>query len=576
MSTTLSGSTSTMAGDFELIAAGTLFADRYAIEERLGAGALSIVYSALDMFASPPRRVALKVARKTPSAKTSLSHEAIVLAKIHELGIVQGVVQIVELPVQQRDGLSYLVLEHIEGQTLRHTRRSLVEVCRVGKMLARILASLHAAGIVVADIKPDNIMLRDGNAPVFIDFGAAHLVHGPLEPTLLTPAYAAPEQLAGHPPTFASDMYALAMVLEEWADGWRPKRFVSIMSRCKAQNADERPTALELAHELGGLDVSRPKTPALWFVVGLIVLTIGLAGISAGRITAATAPETALSTHIPPPKFSMVSGLDRALFLAADESFVYWSRINDGTIQRVPIEGGPSETVARIDGRATQLAISGQTLYIRDGIGIWSFSQKELRRFANAAGDGDIVADARNVAWTNALTGEVLIKAVHGNAPVRILASKLSQPYDVAMDATHVYWANGDGTVMRVSRQGGEVDVLARGQSWPEGTLVDETHVYWLERHTGGVFRVSKQRGEPVQIARTEPGCRGTALDGRYVYWADPADRRIMRVPRSGGEQETLVSGPSGLYDLIVVRNAVYFSNSYGGDGVMRLQLPSP
>lgn len=573
MSTTLSGSTSTMVSDSELVAPGTLFADRYAVEERLGAGALSIVYSALDMLASPPQRVALKVACKTLLAETSLSHEAIVLAKIHDLGITRGVVQIIEHSVQQHDGLSYLVLEHIEGQTLSWVPSSLAEVCRIGQSLAHTLASLHASNIIVADIKPDNILLRGGNAPVFIDFGASRLIHEPLGPTLLlTPAYAAPEQLAGQLPTFTSDVYALAMVLEEWAEGWRPKRFVSLMNRCKAQNPDERPTALELARELGVIDISQPKTTTLWLVVGLIVLAAGLAAI---------AMDTVLSPHTPAPPtpaptFSMVSGPDKALFLAADESFVYWSRSNDGTIQRARLEGGPSETVTRIEGRATQLAISGQTLYIRDGIGIWSFSQEGLLRFATAAGDGDIVADAEDVVWTNASTGEVFSKAVRGNTPLRILASKLSQPYDVAMDPTHVYWANGDGTIMRVPRQGGEVDVLVHGQSWPDGTVVDETHVYWVERHSGGVFRVSKQGGEPVQIAKTEPGCRAMALNGRYVYWASPADRQIMRVPRSGGDPETLVSGPSGFYDLIVVRNAVYFSNSYGGDGVLRLQLPSP
>jgi hypothetical protein len=522
--------------------------------------------------------VALKVARKTSLAKTSLSQENLILSKIHELGIKQNVIQLVEQSVQGHNGLSLLILEHIDGTTLGPARLALVDVCRVGKTLAHTLASLHAAGIVVADIKPENIMLRNGNAPVLIDFGASRFLHEPLESTpLLTPAYAAPEQLAGHPPTFASDVYALATVLEESADRLFSRKFVSILKRCKARNPDARPTALELAHELQGVDISGPKTRPLWFAMGLIGVMIGLAGISAWHTIASKAPETALPT--PPPTalaFSSISLPDRALFLAADENFVYWSRSNDGTIQRVPLEGGPSETVARIDGRATQLAISGQTLYIRGGNSIWSFSQKELRRFVNAVGDGDIVADIQDVAWTNASTGEVLIKAARGDTPARILASKPSQPYDVAMDATHVYWANGDGTVMRVPRQGGEVEVLARGQSWPEGTLVDETHVYWLERRTGGLFRVSKQGGEPEQIARTKPGCRATALDGTYIYWASPADRRIMRVPRSGGEQETLVSGPSGFYDLIVVRNAAYFTNSYGGDGVMRLQLPSP
>ncbi len=576
MSTTSDNTTSTMEGAFELIATGALFADRYAVEERIGVGALSIVYSALDMIASRSRRVALKVARNMPVAKTSLAHEAIVLAKIHNLGTIQNVVQLVEQAVQQHNGLSYLVLEHIEGQTLRRAGLSLSEVCRVGQTLAHTLATLHAAGIVVADIKPDNIMLRPGNTPVFIDFGAARLGRESSEPALLTPAYAAPEQLAGHAPTFAGDVFALAKTLEESAGKRLPKKFVALVNRWQAQNPDERPTALELAHALGDIDVSQSRSRWVWFVAGSSLLTVLLAGMLTRQTITAKAPETALSTRSPPLTYSNLSAPERALFLAADEKFVYWSRVNDGTVQRVPLEGGPTEVVTRIDGRAYQLAISGQTLFIRDGSDIWSFAQNELRRFADAAGDGDIVADSRDVVWTNAYTGEVFIKAVHGDRPARVLASGLAKPYDVTMDATHAYWANLDGRIMRVARQGGDVDVLARGQSWPVGTLVDETHVYWLERHSGGLFRVPKQGGEPVRIANTAIDCPATAFDGTHIYWTSPADRRLMRVLASGGDPETLVAGPPGFHDIIAHRKTIYYTNYLGTEGVMRLSLPSP
>lgn len=577
MSTTSDNTTSTIEGAYELLAAGSLFADRYAVEERIGAGAFSIVYSALDMLASPPRRVALKVARTALVAKTSLSHEVLVLTRMQLQGLTQGVVQLVEHAVQEHKGLSYLLLEYIEGQTLRRARLSLAEVCRVGQILAHTLASLHAAGIVVADIKPENIMLRPGNAPVFIDFGAARLVRESSEPALLTPAYAAPEQLAGHSSTFAGDVFALAKTLEESAGKRLPKRFVSILHRCTAQNPDERLTAIELAHNLGNIDVSLPQTRALWFVAGLSLLTVLLAGMLMRQTVTAKARETALSTRAPPLTYSSLSAPERALFLAADEKFVYWSRMNDGTVQRVPLNGGSSEVVTHIDAYAHQLAISGQNIYIRDGTDIWSFAQEKLRRFADAAGDGDIVVDSRDVVWTNAFTGEVFIKAVQGDSPARVLASGLAKPYDMAMDATHAYWANGgDGTITRVARQGGDVEVLARGQSWPVGTLVDETHVYWLERHSGGLFRVSKRGGEPVRIAKTAIDCRATAFDGTYIYWTSPADRRLMRVLASGGDPETLVAGPPGFYDIIVHRNDIFYTNYLGTEGVMRVQLPAP
>lgn len=129
----------------------------------------------------------------------------------------------------------YLVVEYIEGRTLRHVLEEyegqplpVEEALRITKQICDAVAYCHEQGVYHRDLKPENIMLQlDGNVKI-IDFGIA-LLEGArrvtwrgLSGTVGTPDYMAPEQLRGERGTASSDIYAVGMMLYEMLCGRTP------------------------------------------------------------------------------------------------------------------------------------------------------------------------------------------------------------------------------------------------------------------------------------------------------------------------------------------------------------------
>ena len=185
-------------------------APRYEIEAEVASGGMATVFRAVDQ--SLGRVVAVKVLRPdmaTATGEARFLREARTMASFSH----PNVVSIHD--ADQRDGLSFYVMDLVEGETRRQRlERGPLDgrdAFRLGRDLLAALDRIHAAGVIHRDVKPSNIFLVDGRA-LLADFGIVH-VEGATDETLTsegqgpgTPAYMSPEQAKGEAALPASDL----------------------------------------------------------------------------------------------------------------------------------------------------------------------------------------------------------------------------------------------------------------------------------------------------------------------------------------------------------------------------------
>jgi tRNA A-37 threonylcarbamoyl transferase component Bud32/Tfp pilus assembly protein PilF len=204
---------------------------RYRIERKIGKGAMGDIYLAFDPKLD--RRVVIKTVcfNLSPSAADTLAlkdrvyREARAIAKLGHPNIV------VVYDVEDDKDMSYIVMEHIEGQDLRQALASAhrFDHPRALKIVSQVCSALdyaHQAGIIHRDIKPSNIMLLPGDKAKVTDFGIAKIADNfslTLPGHVLgTPSYMAPEQFEAEVIDGRADIFSLGVVLYELLTGGRP------------------------------------------------------------------------------------------------------------------------------------------------------------------------------------------------------------------------------------------------------------------------------------------------------------------------------------------------------------------
>jgi eukaryotic-like serine/threonine-protein kinase len=220
---------------------------RFAILARLGSGGMGEVYRADDTKLKRP--VALK--RMTRVGDESYRHR--LWSEARYASRLSGPHIAAVYDVLEEDGELFLVMEYVEGETLR---RSLAESMPIAKFLgiamdcAEALATAHNSGVLHRDIKPENIMLTPTKGAKILDFGvAARLPSATLTSTQVgdsdnvelsgTLAYMAPEVLQERESSERSDIFSLGVVFYEALTGRHPFLAKGFLATCnRILNAD--------------------------------------------------------------------------------------------------------------------------------------------------------------------------------------------------------------------------------------------------------------------------------------------------------------------------------------------------
>jgi serine/threonine-protein kinase len=203
--------------------AGQLVGGRYRIVASLGRGGMGEVYRAEDTRLG--QHVALKFLPADVAADTRMIDTLAAEVRVGRSVSHPNVCRLYDLV--EADGVAFIAMEFVDGEDLASLLR------RIGRLtgdkaialahdICAGVAAAHDAGVVHRDLKPSNIMIDGRGRARITDFGlAVGRTEARSRDFAGTPAYMAPEQLAGEPADVASDLYAIGTVLFEMFTGHR-------------------------------------------------------------------------------------------------------------------------------------------------------------------------------------------------------------------------------------------------------------------------------------------------------------------------------------------------------------------
>ncbi|MGA9422066.1 MAG: serine/threonine-protein kinase, partial [Rhodanobacteraceae bacterium] len=236
--------TDMLDGDARALLSGVVIADTDALPgdgrvgawrllSQIGQGGMGVVYLGERTDGAYEQRVAIKLLKRgmdTHAILRRFLQERRILARLnhpHIVSLLDG--------GMSADGRPFYVMEHVDGQAITdYAKQHKLDVrARVAllALVAEAVAYAHTQLVVHRDLKPSNVVVDVNGAPRVLDFGIAKLIEESGEQTrtrtgmrVLSPAYAAPEQILGEPIGTATDVYALGLMLCELLVGELPQR----------------------------------------------------------------------------------------------------------------------------------------------------------------------------------------------------------------------------------------------------------------------------------------------------------------------------------------------------------------
>src|SRR5262249_45879795 len=236
----------------------------YRIEAVLGGGSFGTVYRARDLTLD--RAVALKV---IPPGRT-VPPDALLADARAAAALTPPSVRIIHA-VASGLGPPMIVMEYVDGEPLSHRLQQTPlpprEARHLGRQIALGMTAAHAHGVVHGDLKPGNILITPAGGAKIVDFGMARrgaLTRSGDETEIWnpppsggisgTPAYMAPEQARGEPPTQASDVFSLGLIIYEMITGRRARVAANILQMLRLiDNEDPAQYAGQAAEPFAGI-----------------------------------------------------------------------------------------------------------------------------------------------------------------------------------------------------------------------------------------------------------------------------------------------------------------------------------
>jgi serine/threonine protein kinase/Tol biopolymer transport system component len=457
----------------------------YEIQSPLGTGGMGEVYRARDTRLD--RTVAVKILPShlsdKPEAKQRFEREARAISSLNHPNICTL------YDVGQQDGVDFLVMEFLEGETLadRLMKGPLPpeQVLKYGVEICEGLEKAHRSGVVHRDLKPGNIMLTKTGAKL-MDFGLAKETMSPsLDASALTAAasgqpltekgtivgtfqYMSPEQLQGHEADARSDIFALGAVLYEMITGKRAfpgKSQISVASAILEKDPEP-------------ITASRPMSPP---------------------------------------------ALDRVVksCLAKDPDD-RWQTVHDVKLQLKHIAEGGSQAgeAGRVPaGRRRReraswlLAATFFLLMMAAGVALWNASNKRPTPMyfhtsvPFPANDLALSPDGRMlamVAYSQQANNYVLWTYEVGGRRTNALAGTQGASYPFWSPDGRTIGFFADGKLKKVDESVGQVQVLCDAPNGRGGTWNRDGVIVFTPDAFGGLFRVSSWGGSPVEMTQPD------------------------------------------------------------------------
>jgi virginiamycin B lyase len=196
-----------------------------------------------------------------------------------------------------------------------------------------------------------------------------------------------------------------------------------------------------------------------------------------------------------------------------------------------------------------------------------------------------VAVNATDLYWADQLAGTIGTMALGGSVTDLLdwtkervptdnaLVSGLAGPCGVAVNATHLYWADRAGNAIgRANRDGTDVDrSLIGGLQAPCGIAVDSDHLYWADPRAGtiGRARLDGSEVEPQFAIGAEVPC-GVAVDDDHIYWSDPGAETIGRADIDGSDSDPdWIFAGGWACGVAVDASHIFWGYQFSGNGTM-------